>query len=75
MLYIYKMPVHTDDNKYCDVDTIITSFFTKYKEDILNILPIKLKNSLGKIEVILCGYPRVYSPCNPRVYSPCIPRV
>jgi hypothetical protein len=42
------MPVHTDDNKYYDVDTIITSFFTKYKEDMLNILPIKLKKFTGE---------------------------
>jgi hypothetical protein len=39
------MPINSDDNKYydfeelffsknCDIDTIITSFFTKYKEDI-----------------------------------------
>jgi hypothetical protein len=43
------MPIHADDNKYydfeelffekhcdkhCDVDTVITRFFTKYKEDI-----------------------------------------
>ncbi len=39
------MPIHPDDNKYydfeelffeknCDVNIIITSFFTKYKEDI-----------------------------------------
>jgi hypothetical protein len=39
------MPIHADDNKYYDfeelffeknrdVDSIITSFFTKYKEDI-----------------------------------------
>ena len=58
------MPISSDDNKYYDfeelffeknrdVDSIITSFFTKYKEDMLNILPIKLKNSLGKIEIIL----------------------
>ena len=44
-IYIYKMPIHADDNKYYDfeelffeknrdVDSIITSFFTKYKEDI-----------------------------------------
>jgi hypothetical protein len=39
------MPIHADDNKYydfeelffeknCNVDTIITSFFMKYKDDI-----------------------------------------
>jgi len=44
-VYIYKMPIQPDDNKYydfeelffeknCDVNIIITSFFTKYNEDI-----------------------------------------
>jgi hypothetical protein len=42
------MLIQSDDNKYCDIDIIINSFFTKFKgilQEIPNILLIKLKNN------------------------------